>query len=156
MPLPFLVLGLGSVAGALGVGGHLNAKDTNEKARRISQDIQALYDGAKYSLEAAQSKTEEYLSKLGSAKKEVLDDSMKRFLNMYDKIKKVFVTESVGLNELSNFAIDQHGIMQLREMIDIYSTISKLELATVGITAVSSIGSALSMEGSALTIGGWG
>lgn len=156
MPLPFLVLGLGAAAGVLGVGGHLCAKDTNEKAQRIAQDAQELYNNAKHSLEIAQSRTEEYLLELGSAKKEVLDSSMNDFLNVYDKIKNVIITESTGLNELSKFTIDQQGAMQLREMRDIYSTTSKLELATVGMAAASSIGSALSLGGTALAVGGLG
>lgn len=156
MPLPFLVLGLGAAAGVLGVGGHLSAKDTNEKAQRISQDAQELYNDAKHSLELARIRTEEYLLELGSAKKEVLDNSMNDFLNVYDKIKNVKITEWTGLNELSKFTFDQQGAMQLREMRDIYSTTSKLELATVGMAAVSGLGSALSMGGTALAVGGLG
>ena len=50
---------------------------------------------------------------------------MKVFLNSYEKVKNIELKESVGLNEISNFAIDQQGAMQLREMTDIYSSAIK-------------------------------
>ena len=49
MPIPFLLAGLGVAAGVIGVGGHLSAKETNERAQRISEDAQELYNNAKHS-----------------------------------------------------------------------------------------------------------
>ena len=57
MPIPFLLAGLGVAAGVIGAGGHLSAKETNERAQRVSQDAQELYNNAKYTLELAQNKT---------------------------------------------------------------------------------------------------
>lgn len=107
MPIPFLLAGLGVAAGVIGAGGHLSAKETNERAQRISENAQELYQSAKHSLEKAQNNTEKALLKLGYQKKNVLDSSMKQFLNSYDKIKHIQVTESAGLNEIANFSIDQ-------------------------------------------------
>ena len=58
MPIPFILAGLGVAAGAVGVGGHIDAKKTNEEAQRISIKAQNLYDEAKSSLEKSQDKTE--------------------------------------------------------------------------------------------------
>lgn len=76
MPFPILLAGLGVVAGILGTGGHLSAKETNEEAQRISEDAQDLYNDAKASLEKMQNETKKSLVKLGYAKKYVLDTSM--------------------------------------------------------------------------------
>lgn len=122
MPVPILLAGLGVGAALLGAGGHLSAKETNERAQSLSEDARELYNNAKSSLEKAQGVTEKSLLKLGYSKKNVLDTSMKQFLNSYDKIKTVVVKESVGLNEISNFTIDQQDAIQLREMTDIYSS----------------------------------
>ena len=61
MPIPFLLAGLGVAAGVIGAGGHLSAKETNERAQRISENAQELYNSAKQSLEEAQKQTENHL-----------------------------------------------------------------------------------------------
>ena len=80
MPIPILLAGLGVAAGVIGAGGHLSAKETNERAQRVSQKAQNLYNDAKYELELAQNETEKALVKLGYYKKSVLDTSMNQFL----------------------------------------------------------------------------
>lgn len=122
MPLPFILTGLGVAAGVMGAVGHSCAKETNEKAQRISDDAQELYNTSKALLEAAQQRTEKTLFDLGSSKKRVLDSSMRQFLITYDKIKEVNVSESVGLNEISNFMIERHDAIQMKELSDIYES----------------------------------
>lgn len=120
MPIPFLLAGLGVVAGVIGVAGHMDAKETNEKAQKVSQDAQELYNNAKESLEKAQNETEKSLLKLGYSKKRVLNSSIEQFLKGYSRIKNIEFSDSVGLNEISNFRIDECEALQLREMSDIY------------------------------------
>lgn len=122
MPIPFLLAGLGVVAGVIGAGGHLSAKETNEKAQRRSEEAQELYNSAKRDLERAQNRTEKELMNLGYQKKNVLDSSMRQFLRSYNKIKDINITFSAGLNELSNFTIDHQDALQLQEMTNIYSS----------------------------------
>lgn len=120
MPVPFL-LGLGAViAGAAGVGGHINAKETNEQAQRVSDDAQRLYNNAKASLATAQNKTEQSLLSLGYRKKNVLETSMKQFLKSFQKVKKVNFIETEGLKEISRFVIDNQGALEIQRMTDIY------------------------------------
>ncbi len=162
MPIPFLLAGLGVAAGVIGAGGHLSAKETNERAQRISENAQEIYNNAKHSLEAAQNKTEKSLVKLGYAKKNVLDSSMNQFLTTYDKIKHIQVKESFGINEISKFTIDQQGAIQLREMTNIYS--SSFASGATGVAAGAAVALAasgalpiitgeLALAGSALAAG---
>ncbi len=162
MPIPFLLAGLGVAAGVIGAGGHLSAKETNERAQRLSEEAQDLYNSAKYSLEVAQDKTEKALVKLGYAKKNVLDTSMKQFLINFDKIKHIKGKGSIGINEISKFTIDQQGAIQLREMTDIYS--SSFASGATGVAAGAAIALAasgalpiitgeLALAGSALAAG---
>ena len=162
MPIPFLLAGLGVAAGVIGVGGHLSAKETNERAQRISEDAQELYNNAKHSLEIAQNKTEKALLKLGYAKKNVLDTSMNQFLTTYDKVKHIHFKESAGINEISKFIIDQQGAMQIREMTNIYS--SSFTSSATGVAAGAAVALAasgalpiitgeLALAGSALAAG---
>lgn len=121
MPIPFLLGALGVVAGVVGAGGHLSAKETNERAQRISEEAKELYNDSKCSLERAQNNTEKALLKLGYQKKNVLDSSMKQFLDSYDKVKHIQVSKSIGVDEILNFSIDQQAAIELREMTDIYA-----------------------------------
>lgn len=161
MPIPILLGALAVGAGVVGAGGHLAAKDTNERALRVADNAQDLYNNAKKSLEQAQVLTEKALLELGYQKKNILDSSMRIFLNSYEKVKNIELKESVGLYELSNFAIDEQGAIQLREMTDIYSSTIKsgatgaaagavIALATSDLAAVGIAGSALSF-GAAMT-----
>lgn len=150
MPIPFLLAGLGITAGVIGAGGHVSAKETNEKAQRVSESAQKLYNNAKYSLERAQNETEKALLKLGYEKKQVLDSSMKQFLASYDKIKHIQQRESVGMNELSKFTIDQQDAVELREMTDIYS--SSLKSGATGAAAGAIV--ALAASGSLTVVTG--
>lgn len=161
MPIPFLVAGA-AIAGIIGAGSHLSAKDTNERARKVSEDAKEIYDKAKYSLQQAQNKTERELMKLGYQKKAVLDTSMKQFLTYYDKVKHIQVSESIGLNELSNFTLDSQGVMKLRQLTDIYSDTMKsgaTGAAAGAIVALAASGSltvvtgGLASAGSALLAG---
>lgn len=162
MPIPFLLAGLGVAAGVIGAGGHLSAKEANERAQRVSQDAQELYNNAKHALEVAQNKTEKSLVKLGYDKKSVLDTSMNQFLTAYDKVKHIQVKESIGINEISKFAIDQQGAIEIREMTNIYS--SSFSSSSAGVAAGTAIALAtsgalpivtgkLALAGSALAAG---
>lgn len=156
MPLPFLLGALAVGASVLGAGGHLTAKDTNERARRVAEDAQGLYNSAKKSLEQAQDATEKALLKLGYEKKNVLDSSMKVFLNSYEKVKNIELKESVGLDEISNFAIDQQGAIQLRKMTDIYSSTIKsgaTGAAAGAVVALAASGSLTVVTGGLATAG---
>ena len=153
MPLPFIIAGL---AGIIGAGGHMAAKETNEKAQRISQSAQELYNEAKRSLEQEQNKTEKSLLKLGYAKKNVLDSSMRQFLKSYDKIKQVQVNQAVNLDELSKFTFDQQGAIEIRQMTDIYADSIKsgaTGAAAGAVVALAASGSLSIVTGSLATAG---
>lgn len=156
MPIPFLLAGLGVAAGVIGAGGHLSAKETNEQAQRIASDAQKMYNDAKCSLEQAKNKTEEKLLKLGYAKKNTLDSSMRQFLSSYDKIKHIQITESIGINEISKFSIGQQDAIELRQMTDIYSSSIKSGAAGAAagtVIALAASGSLSIVTGGLMTAG---
>lgn len=163
MPIPILVAaGVAGFAGVIGVGGHISAKDTNEKAERISRDAKSLYNEAKESLEEAQKNTERALMDLGYAKKNVLDSSISQFIRAYDRIKQIELRQSEGSNEISHFEIEQNDMIQLQEMVDIYSgsvTSGTAGAAAGAIVALAASGSlpivtsTLSLAGTVLALG---
>jgi hypothetical protein len=156
MPIPFLLAGLGVAAGVLGAGGHLSAKETNEKAQRISREAQEMYDEEKQRLASAQNYTEKALLALGYEKKKTLDSSMKQFLNSYDKIKHINVKDSIGLDELEKFSIDQQGAISMQKMTDIYANCMKsgaTGAAAGAVVALAASGSLSVVTGGLATAG---
>ena len=103
MPLPFIIA-TGAI-GLLGIGGHLSAKETNEKAEMIVERAKNVYHDARLSLETAKYNAEESLTALGYAKKNVLEGSIKQFVQAFERIKDdVRLRDSTGMNEVSHFA----------------------------------------------------
>lgn len=156
MPIPFLLAGLGVAAGVLGAGGHLSAKETNEKAQRISREAQEMYDEEKQRLVNAQNYTEKALLSLGYEKKNTLDGSMKQFLNSYDKIKHINVKDSIGLDELEKFSIDPQGAISMQKMTDIYANSMKsgaTGAAAGAVVALAASGSLSVVTGGLATAG---
>ena len=116
MPLPLIIAG---VAGVLGAGGHLIAKQTNEDAERVSRKAQRIYDDAKSSLESSRNEMEESLLAFGYAKTNVLDSSVKQFLQAFERL------QNAGLDfkeKDSKLVINKQSALKLREMSDIYSS----------------------------------
>lgn len=165
MPIPFLLGGAAVLAGVIGASSHKDAKETNEKAERISRNAQSLYNASKKSLEDSKNKAEKTLLKLGYEKKNVLDGSMKQFVQVYDRIKNIQIKESSGLNEISSFSIEQQDIVQIQKMSDIYSDSVQsgaAGAATGVMIALAASGSlpmvtgALSLAGTCLSLGSIG
>jgi hypothetical protein len=156
MPIPFLLAGLGVAAGVFGAGGHLSAKETNEKAQRISREAQEMYNEEKQRLASAQDYTEKALLALGYEKKKTLDSSMKQFLNSYDKIKHINVKNSIGLDELEKFSIDPQGAISMQKMTDIYADCMKsgaTGAAAGAVVALAASGSLSVVTGGLATAG---
>lgn len=149
MPLPLIIAA--GVAGALGIGSHMSAKDANEEAGRVSRRAQRLYVDAKSALEEAKSNAEESLLALGYAKKNVLDGSINQFLVAFERIKDVELEVSEGMDEITDFMIDEQGTVMLRQMSDIYS--SAISSSTAGAAAGVLMGLAASGSLSVVTGG---
>lgn len=150
MPIPF-ILGAGAfIAGAIGVGAHLSAQEKNEKAQALNDEAESLYNNAARSLEQAKAKAEQSLLCLGNNKKDVLETSVKQFIVVYNRIKNIELSESVGINEIKNFSISQNGVLQLVEMSNIYQSAFKSSTAGVATGVIMS----LAASGSLLTVSG--
>ncbi len=160
MPLPLFLLG--GLAAAAGIGGHIDAKEKNEKAQQVSNDAQTLYNNAKYSLQSAKSQSENALSKLGTTKKTVMETSVKQFIRSYERVKELQFNTPLESNELSKLMVDNNSVLQLRRMTSIYESAfssGATGAATGALIALAASGSlpivtgTLSVAGSALAAG---
>lgn len=115
MPLPLLFI-IPAVVGAKVESDKLEAKVTNEQANSILTD-------AKHNFDFRESACSEALSALGSKKVFVLGTSIANFITTVEKLKNVELQNTVDLNELGRFRINQNSIIELKEMKDKISTL---------------------------------
>lgn len=120
MPLPFILGAIGIGSAILGTAGHAVAKEDNERAQSIARRAKNLFNQEKASLEAEAREMKEALEALGKKKAEVLGNSMNQFIQHYDRIKHIELKSSAGLNDLAKLQIDGQGVLQMREMSNIY------------------------------------
>ena len=162
MPIPFLLAGLGLAAVGIGMLSHNDAKETNEKAERIAEAAKHTYDLAKKDFNSAKLLSENSLVKYGNTKKKVWDTSMQRFLGSYEKIKNIEFTNVAAANDLSCLPMTPKDVAEVREMIDLYSSLGMsgaAGAATGALVALAASGSlatvtgGLSLAGSALLAG---
>ena len=113
-----LILALG--VGALGIYGHMDAQEMEEKAESITKDAQHMYKKARKALDREEEKAEEALWELGCQKKKVMVQSVQKYLKTYEYIQEVRLKETKGWKEIAKRTIDANGVMQLRELSDIY------------------------------------
>ena len=123
MPIPLLLGGLIGSA-VLGLGAHLNAQETNEKAQQIANEAKRLYNDSKCSLKKAEKRTQNSLMALETTKKQVLNSSIAKFMIAYNRVKNAELDDSNDIDELKDFMIDKQGVLQLKEMSDIYESTS--------------------------------
>lgn len=162
MPLPILLVGLGLGATALGVGAHLDARDTNEQAAQMMQDAQALYNKSKNELEAAKKESEKALVALGNTKKKVLEGSIPRFLRAYRNLNAIRDVTGINTDEVSKFSLAPQDVLDLEKLSNQYSSVfasGTAGAATGALIALAANGtlpiitSTLSIAGTALSIG---
>ncbi len=166
MPIPFIVGAIAAAGAAVvGIGASECAKDTNKRAQSIVDDAQRMYNNAKRSLQRARGNTEQSLLVLGNTKKQVMDTSIKQFLEAYKRIKNIELSNSIGLDEIHNFCLDNQETLQLAEMTSIYQNTfasGAAGAATGAVIALAASGtlplvtSVMSTAGSALAIGEFG
>ena len=120
MPIPFLVPGAiaaaSAAAAAVGIGSGAKAIKKNKQAKSINAEAQSTFDKAKTATERARNKSNKSLEKLGKTKLNVLDQSMNHFVEVFDQIHNVKLKDSVGLDELSKFHLDKQGLIEIREL----------------------------------------
>ena len=163
MPIPILIGAIAAAGAALvGMAGHSVAKETNAEAQEMAEKAQRMYNKAKKSLEKKKEETENGLVKFGTEKKNILDGSMRHFVNVYERVKHIELRESQGMNELSALMIQPADAIQIREMTNIYSSAlssSAAGAATGVIITLAASGalpimtSAVSAAGSAVLVG---
>ena len=149
MPIPFILGGIAIGTGLLGVGKGIKAGIDMKEANDTNDWANNIMNSAKSSLEERRKASSESLETLGARKLTILDKSISRFIAVFEQLKNVELSESVGLDELAKFRIDKESFTSLKELGNYAASI-------LGGTAAGALGGALTAfgaYGAAMTFG---
>lgn len=124
MPIPFILMGLGAAAGAVGIGKTIKAGIDAKDAKETNEAANSKVERAKKMVEDARKASGKALEQLGSKKVFVLDKSISLFISEYDKIKNIQLSDSTGLNELDKFKLDKQSFKELRQASEYASSVA--------------------------------
>ena len=123
MPLPLLpLIGLG--LGALGLGKGVKAVMDNSKASDINATANDILDDAKKYSEVCRKGAQKSLEAVGSKKVFTLNTSIGNFLEAFEKLHEVNLSNSAGLNELKKFQLDKQSFQELKELNGFASSVA--------------------------------
>ncbi len=140
MPIPILFLGIAAVTGAVGLGAGTKAGFDHNKAKKLNDNSSDRIEEAANRLDLYRKQCARSLERLGGEKIDVIEKSMVPFVDSFSRIKNVDFTESVGLDELTKFHIDQKDFEEMHQM-------QHIVLSTVGGVAAGLAGGALTAFG---------
>lgn len=116
MPIPFALIGIGAGLSALGLGKTIkagidqhDAKETNESAHRI-------IERAKKDAENSRNNSNEAITNLGERKLYILSNSIKPFIESFEKIHNIELSNSQGIDELQKFTLDKESFSELKDL----------------------------------------
>ncbi len=116
MPIPFLFIGIGAGAAALGVGKTVKAGIDQKEANHVNNMATELTETAAKEANNSREASGKAISDLGKQKLSLLDQDMKTFIQLFEQLHNVDLTESAGIEELKKFKIDEQSMKELKEM----------------------------------------
>lgn len=123
MPIPFLLIGIGAGAAALGLGKSIKAGIDQYDASSTNEYANSIIHSATEKAKKFRKNSSDAISSLGQTKIDILSNSIKPFVETFEKLHNVELSESVGLDELQNFKIDKQSFSELKEMEAVASSI---------------------------------
>lgn len=131
MPIP-LLLGIGAaVVGIAGIGGHLSAQETNEKAEKLYKQAKNLYETSKDELEQNYKITQNILEEFKSSKEETRKILL-RFIESWKKIKDARFTSAEQIQILNEDILKNSNLNIKNLNKDIYDIIDMGVIAGAG------------------------
>lgn len=140
MPLPLVFIGIAAVTGAAGVGTSVKAGVDQSHAKKINLNSEERLTQAGERLDVLRKQCGDSLEALGGEKLAVLEGSLKDFVDTFSQIKNVDFTDSVGLEELSKFHMDQKSFDDIGEIDGIVKTMTTGALSGVTGGALAAFG----------------
>lgn len=115
MPIPFILGAIAIGTAAAGVGAGVKGVMNNNEANDVNNRANNIIGRAKNDLEMARKATFSSLEALGREKIYVFDVSIKRFIEYFEKLKNVNISDSVGIDEINKLKFDKAYFDELKE-----------------------------------------
>ena len=123
MPIPLLFIGLGAGSAAVGVAKSVKAgvdqKDANETNERANRIVRVVTNETNQ----CRKNSGDAITSLGEKKIWILDKSIKPFVESFEKIHSIELTNSAGLDELNSIIIDKGSFEELKSMQNMATSI---------------------------------
>jgi arsenate reductase-like glutaredoxin family protein len=116
MPIPLLFIGAAVVSGAFGVGKSIKAGIDQKDANDTNEQANAIIELSSEKIETCRKNCGDAINNLGTCKVNILDESIKPFVNEFEKLNHIELTESKGLNELQKITLNQKDFVELKKM----------------------------------------
>ncbi len=119
MPLPVLAVWAAvAAAGAFGVGKSVKAGVDMHDAKETNERAQYIVERAKKEADESRKNANQALEDLGKTKLSVLSESIGPFVETFERIKNIELSESEGLGELEKIKNDGKLLGDLKDMSD--------------------------------------
>ncbi|GHU15268.1 hypothetical protein FACS1894163_01380 [Spirochaetia bacterium] len=124
MPLPLILGIIGAATGVLGIGKGVKAAIDSKEAKNVNNNAEEIIRDAKALIEGARKRSSDGLTAMGKKKLFVLNNSVAVFIEYFSKIKNIELEDSVGMEELRQFAHDKQYFDELRTLSGYASSIA--------------------------------
>ena len=145
MPLPLLFIVPAALSGAVGAGKTVKAGIDASKAKRLNQTANEIVEEATDRLNHQREACSKALESLGEEKLFMLNNSIKRFVNTFSRIKNIDFSQVEDLEEIKRLHIDSVTFEELEKMTNFAASIAEgAVLGTAGgaVTAFGAYGAA--------------
>ena len=124
MPIPLLFIAAGAGTALFGVGKGLKAGIDQQEASDTNRESENIVESAKEKINQSRKNCGEAIDELGKRKVAVLNWSIKSFIDQFEKINHVELSESKGLNELQKMVVDKKSFSDLKELQGMASSLA--------------------------------
>lgn len=124
MPIPLLFIAAGAGSALFGVGKGIKAGIDQKEASDTNQASEYKVKRAKEKVNESRKNCKSAISDLGERKVAVLDGSIKKFVNEFEKLNHIELTASSELNELQKLVLDKQSFSDLKDLQGMASSLA--------------------------------
>lgn len=135
MPLPFILAGAAIAAAGYGVKKGIDAKDDFDRADRLNEEAQEIFEESESRLEQRRDDAQKALNTLGKLKFEAYESSVIPFVDTFKQIKNLNLNDHNITDEASNFKITSEEMASMNK-----SAMTMKEVVGGGVTALGTGG----------------
>ncbi|MBR8749496.1 hypothetical protein IX317_001170 [Fusobacterium sp. DD29] len=122
MPIPFIIGGAALLAGLAGAKKGIDGVRDSNRADEIQDEAEDILYDAQNKMNKARNNTSEQIKELGREKIEASANELKSFVNSYQKIKNINLSESKGIDDIDGLKAPTDGALQEMHEVSIEAT----------------------------------